>query len=126
MKNSSGRGKEFEIEVKRIVEGVIAEAKAEFRVEVVSHPRLMGLSAEWQPDLVLMASHLLDKLSEFSLELAIVECKYIDEVASEGTYWSQMSRAYMSLNDLRHAERENLYFYLVVNRYCKSMKRDNS
>lgn len=125
MKSSTKKGEEFELEVKRIIEGVVAKAKAESRAKVVSHPRLIGLSAEWQPDLVLMATSLLYP-SERSLELAIVECKYVGEVASEGTYWSQMSRAYMSLNDLRLVYREGLSLYLVVNRYSKGMKRDYS
>ena len=125
MKSSAKKGEEFELEVRRIIEGVIAKAKAEFRAEVMSHPRLTGLSAEWQPDLVLMATSLLYP-SERSLELAIVECKYAGEAASEGTYWSQMSRAYMSLNDIRHIYREGLSFYLAVNRYSKSKKRDYS
>ena len=125
MKSSVQKGEEFELEVKRIIEGVIAKAKAEFRAEVVSHPLLIGFSAEWQPDLVLMAESLLYP-SERSLELAIVECKYIGETAREGTYWTQMSRAYMSLNDLRHVYREDLSFYLAVNRYSKGMKRDYS
>jgi len=32
----------------------------------------------------------------------------------------------MSLNDLRHVYRESLTFYLAVNRYNKSKKRDYS
>ena len=123
MKSSAKKGEEFELEVRRIIEGIIAKAKAEFRAEVMSRPRLIGFSAEWQPDLVLMARSLLYP-SERSLELAIVECKYVGEAASEGTYWSQMSRAYMSLNDLRHVYREDLSFYLAVNRYSKGKKRD--
>lgn len=126
MKSSAKKGEEFEREVRRIIEGVIAKTKAEFRAEVVSHPRLTGLSAEWWPDLVLMAASLLDVPSERSLELSIVECKYVGEAASEGTYWSQMSRAYMSLNDLRRVYREGLSFYLAVNRYSKNKKRDYS
>lgn len=126
MKSSVKKGEAFELEVRRIIEGVIAKTKAEFRAEVVSHPRLIGLSAEWWPDLVLMAASLLDVPSERSLELAIVECKYVGEAAKRGTYWSQMSRAYMSLNDLRRVYREGLSFYLAVNRYSKSKKRDYS
>jgi len=90
MKSSAKKGEEFEREIRRIIEGVIAKTKAEFRAEVASHPRLIGLSAEWWPDLVLMAASLLDVPSERSLELSIVECKHVGEAASEGTYWSQM------------------------------------
>lgn len=123
MKSSAKKGEEFELEVRKIIEGVVAKAKAEFRVEVVSHPHLIGFSAEWQPDLVLMARSLL-YASECSLELAIVECKYVGDTTSEGTYWSQMSRAYMSLNDLRLVYRETLSFFLAVNRQSKSKNRD--
>lgn len=126
VESSGKRGEQFELEVRRIIEGVITEAKAEFRAEVVSHPRLKGFSAEWQPDLILMASRLLDKFPERSLELAIIECKYVDEGASEGQYWSQMSRAYMSLNDLRLAYSGSLNFYMAVNRYSKGRRRDYS
>ena len=125
MESSHKKGREFELEVKRIIEDVIAKAKAEFRAEVISHPSLMGFSAEWKPDLVLKASLLLDSLKP-SLELAIVECKYISDSSKEGTYWSEMSRAYMSLNDLRLVYREDLSFYLAVNRYSAGMKRDYS
>jgi hypothetical protein len=125
MKTSARKGEEFELKVRRIIESVIAKVKAEFRAEVLSHPRLTGFSAEWQPDLVLTATSLLYP-SKHSLELAVVECKYADETASEGTYWSQMSRAYMSLNDLRQIYRKSLRFYLAVNRSSKSKKRDYS
>lgn len=37
-----------------------------------------------------------------------------------------MSRAYMSLNDLRLVYREDLSFYLAVNRNSKGKKRDYS
>lgn len=125
MDSSHKKGRAFELEVKRIIEDVIAKTKAEFRAEVISHKRLIGFSAEWYPDLVLMTSLLLDSLKR-SLELAIVECKYIADSSSEGTYWSEMSRAYMSLNDLRLVYREGLSFYLAVNRNSKGMKRDYS
>ena len=71
-----------------------------------------------------MANPLFDS-SKPSLELAIVEYKCI-ESPTEGTYWSEMSRAYMSLNDLRLVYREDLSFYLVVNRNSKGKKRDYS
>jgi hypothetical protein len=124
MDSSHKKGRAFELEVKRIIEDVIAKTKAEFRAEVISHKRLMGLSTEWYPDLVLMASLLFDSFKP-SLELAIVECKCI-ESPTEGTYWSEMSRAYMSLNDLRLVYRENLSFYLAVNRNSKGKKRNYS
>jgi hypothetical protein len=125
MDNSHKKGKEFELKIKRIIEDVISKAKAEFRAQVISHQPLMGFSTEWRPDLVLMTSHLLDSLKP-SLELAIVECKYIDDLSSEGTYWTEMSRAYMSLNDLRLAYRQHLSFYLAVNRNSKGRTRDYS
>lgn len=123
MSGSVKKGHEFELLVKKIIEGVIVRAKADFRAEVLWHPKLKGFSAEWDPDLVLMAESLLYP-SERSLELAVFECKYVGEAASRGTYWTQMSRGYMSLNDLRLSYREHLEFYLVVNRYSKSKKRD--
>lgn len=123
MKSSVKKGHEFELLVKKIIDGVIPRAKAKFRAEVLRQPRLKGFSTEWDPDLVLMATSLLYP-SERSLELAVFECKYVGEATSEGTYWSQMSRGYMSLNDLRLGYREHLQFYLVVNRYSKSKKRD--
>ena len=82
------------------MEEVIAENKDEFKSEVIRHKPLMGRSVEWKPDIVLVTSRLLDSFLKPSLELAVVECKYIDDLSSEGTYWSQMSRAYLSLNDL--------------------------
>ena len=45
MDNSHKKGRTFELEVKRIIEDVIAKTKAEFRTEVISHKLLMGLSA---------------------------------------------------------------------------------
>ena len=130
MGNSHEKGKKFELEVKRIMQDMIAKAKAEHRLRVASRPSLMGVSAEWQPDLVLMAGLLLDP-SNPSLELAIVECKYVSERSKqerskEGTYWTEMSRAYMSLNDLRLANREGTNFFLVVNRQGESKERDYS
>lgn len=122
MESSVKKGHEFELLVKKIIDGIIARTKTEFRAEVLRHPRLEGFSSEWDPDLVLMARSLLYP-SKRSLELAVFECKYTGEVASEGTFWSQMSRGYMSLNDLRLVYREDL-FYLMVNRYNKSKKRD--
>jgi hypothetical protein len=124
MDSSHKKGRAFEAEVKRIIEDVISKTKAEFRAKVISHKRLMGLSTEWYPDLVLTANLLFDS-SKPSLELAIVECKCIDS-PTEGTYWSEMSRAYMSLNDLRLVYREDVSFYLAVNRNSKSKKRDYS
>jgi hypothetical protein len=125
MDRSHKKGDEFELEVKRTIEGVIAKTKTESRAEVFSRKQLKGFSAEWYPDLVLMTSLLLDSLKP-SLELAIVECKYIADLSSEGTYWTEMSRAYMSLNDLRLVYREGLSFYLAVNRNSKGKKRDYS
>ena len=125
MNISHKKGREFELEVKRIIENVIDKAKAEFRAEVIKNKPLTGFSAEWKPDLVLMASLLLDSLKP-SLELAIVECKYVDDSSHEGTYWTEMSRAYMSLNDLHLGYRENLSFYLAVNRNSKGKTRDYS
>lgn len=123
MKSSVKKGHEFELLVNEVIDGVIVRAEAEFRAEVLRQPRLMGFSTEWMPDLVLMVEPLLHP-SERSLELAVFECKYVSETASEGTYWSEMSRGYMSLNDLRLIYREHLKFYLIVNRYSKSKKRD--
>ena len=125
MESSHRKEIEFELEVKRIIEGVIAKTKAEFRAEVIGRKCLIGLSAQWQPDLVLMAHSLFDSLKP-SLELAMVECKFVSDSSSEGTYWSQMSRAYMSLNDLRLVYREDLSFYLAVNRYSTGIRRDYS
>ena len=123
MNGSVKKGHKFELLVKKIIDGVIARAKAEFRAEVLRQPRLRGFSTEWKPDLVLIARSLLYP-SERSLELAVFECKYIDAAAKEGTYWSQMSRGYMSLNDLRLVYREDLQFYLLANRHSTSRKRD--
>lgn len=124
MDSSHEKGRVFELEVKRIIENVVAKTKAESRVKVVSHICLSGLSAKWYPDLVLMANLVFDSLKP-SLELAIVECKCIDS-PTEGTYWSEMSRAYMSLNDLRLANRQPVNIYLAVNRHSKSKRRDYS
>jgi len=122
MDSSHTKGREFEFGVGRIMEEAIAENKDEFRSEVIRHKPLMGRSVEWKPDIVLVTSRLLDSFLKPSLELAVVECKYIDDLSSEGTYWSQMSRAYLSLNDLRLAN-ETSSFYLAVNR---NSKRDYS
>jgi hypothetical protein len=126
---SHEKGNKFEVEVETIIRDVVtrikAQLKAEFRAEVIPHPRLMGACAEWRPDLALMASSLFDSMNP-SLELAIIECKYVDDSSSEGTYWTQMSRAYMTLNDLRLAGRESLAFYLTVNRHNAGMRRDYS
>jgi len=85
----------------------------------------MGFSAEWRPDQTLMTRRLLYPSLDPSLELAIIECKFISDSSSEGTYWTEMSRAYMSLNDLRIAN-PHLSFYLAVNRNSKNRTRDYS
>lgn len=55
---------------------------------------------------------------EYSIYVAIIECKYIGEKSSLGVYWTAMSRAYMELNDLRmNPELLQPKFYLVVNRH---------
>lgn len=77
MKSSIKKGEEFELLIKKIIDGVIARTKAEFRVEVLRYPRLMGFSTEWDPDLVLIARSLLHP-SGHSLELTVFECKYVD------------------------------------------------
>jgi hypothetical protein len=120
------KGHALESKVETLLLKAIVSAEAEDRAEVISHPSLTGKSAQWHPDLVMKVHSLFDPLEERSLELAIVECKFIDETGSEGTYWSQMSRAYMSLNDLRLANREGLSFILVVNRLSKGFRRDYS
>lgn len=111
MSESHKKGNDLEFRVTELIEGIIVSVGA--KAEVVNHPLVIGKSTRWHPDLVLKAHALLDPLEGRSLELAIIECKYIDEASSEGTYWSQMSRAYMSLNDMRLADITS-NFYLVV------------
>jgi hypothetical protein len=112
MGESHKRGREFESQINQLIQGIIVSVGAEDRAAVSNHQRLMGKSTKWYPDLVLRAHSLFEPLEARSLELAIIECKYIDETASKGTYWSQMSRAYMSLNDMRLAD-EISNFYLA-------------
>lgn len=125
MDESHEKGHALESQVSELIQGIIALVGAEDRAEVVYHQPVMGKSTVWKPDLVLRTHALLEPLEEKSMELAVIECKYIDEAASEGTYWSQMSRAYMSLNDMRLANIAS-NFYLVVNKVNKSSKRSYS
>lgn len=64
---------------------------------------------------------------EFSIYLAIVSCKKVKEGAASPTYWSEMSRTYMELNDLKiNSELGNPKFFLVVNRYCMKGENDKN
>jgi hypothetical protein len=112
---SHKKGQEFELEVNQLIQDIIVSVGAQDRAKIVYHPLIMGKSTKWYPDLVLNVHSLFEPFESKSLELAIIECKYIDEASSEGTYWSQMSRAYMSLNDLRLVN-ETSSFFLAVNK----------
>ncbi len=115
MGESHKRGQEFELKVNQLIKDIILSVGAQDRAEVVYHPFVMGKSTKWYPDLVLRAHALFDPFESKSLILAVIECKSTDEKASEGTYWSQMSRAYMSLNDLGFVN-ETTRFFLAVNK----------
>ena len=120
MGESHKRGNDLELRVSELIKGILVSVGDEDRAEIVYHPLVIGKSTKWYPDLFLKAHALFDPPEERSLDLAIIECKYIDEASSEGTYWSQMSRAYMSLNDMRLADITS-NFYLVV---TKSSRRN--
>jgi len=90
-------GKQLEDEVKKIIENVIADR---IGVKVLQRSSLPGASAYWTPDIILAAELLLYP-GQYSLYLAIIECKNIGEGVHPATYWTHMSRAYMELNNLQ-------------------------
>lgn len=106
-------GKQLEDEAKKIIEKVIA---GRLGVKVFQNLQLQGCSGNWhRPDIVLAAELLLYP-GQYSFYLATIECKNTGEGVKPRTYWSNMSRAYMELNDLRF-NFSTSEFFLVVNRY---------
>lgn len=111
---SSSDGNRLENEVRKVIEDIIAEKYKFFAPRVLRKPKVPGLSSIWEPDIVVVAESIIS--GEYSIYVAIIECKYIGEKSSPGIYWDAMSRSYMELNDLRmNPELRGPKFYLVVN-----------
>lgn len=108
------KGRKFEAEVQRFVEEVVGENPD---IKVRSRLSLPGLSARWTSDIVILGRSLLT--NEFTMCLVIISCKRVKEGAAPSTYWTEMTRAYMELNDLKlNSELLNPRFFMVVNRQC--------
>lgn len=94
------KGRKFQAEVQDFVEEVVGENPD---VKVLSELSLPGLSAPWRADIVVVGRSVFDSVltGEFSIYLAIISCKRVKKGANPATYWTEMSRAYMELNDLK-------------------------
>jgi len=86
----------------------------------LSELSLPGLSALWRADIVVVGRSVFDSVltGEFSMYLAIINCKRVKEGAAPATYWTEMSRAYMELNDFKlNSDLGIPKFFMVVNRH---------
>jgi len=111
---SSTEGRQLENEVKKKIEDVIADRMG---VKILQEHKILGLSAQWKVDIA-VAAELLLYPGEYSLYLAIIECKNIGDVGHPYTYHTHMCRAYTELNDLRlNSKLGAPKFYLMVNRF---------
>lgn len=116
------KGRKFEAKVREFVEDVVGENPD---VEVLSEPSLPGSSAQWTPDIVVVGRSVLT--GEFAMYLAIISCKRVKEGANPATYWTEMSRAYMELNDLKlNSELGIPKFFMVVNRHRMKGETDKN
>lgn len=119
--NDAERGRRFQDEVRRFVEEVVGENPD---VKILSEQQLQGLSAQWKADIVVVGKSLFT--GEFSMYLVIIICKKVKENAASPTYWSEMSRTYMELNDIKlNSEMGNPKFFLV-NRYRMKGETDKN
>jgi len=107
------KGRKFQAEVQDFVEEVVGENPD---VEVLSGLQVQGLSYRWTTDIVIVGRSVLT--NEFSMYLAIISCKRIKGGVASSTYWTEMSRAYMELNDLKlNSGLGSPKFFMVVNRH---------
>jgi hypothetical protein len=121
--NDAQKGRNFQSEVRRFVKEIVGE---NHNVEVRSEFPLQGLSAQWKLDIVVVGKLIFT--GEFSTYLAIVSCKHVKEnPKNKATYWTEMSRTYMELNDLQlNSELSKPKFFLVVNRHCMKGEVDKN
>jgi hypothetical protein len=121
--DAAEKGRRFQAEVKKFVEEVIGE---NLNVKVVSEQPVQGIShPSWEVDIAVMGKLL--GTNGFSMYLAVISCKHVKESVNPATYWTEMSRTYMELNDLKlNSELCNPKFFLVVNRYCVKGEMDKN
>jgi len=116
------KGRKFQDDVQEFVEEVVGENPD---IKVLSNTQVPGLSYHWEADVVVVGRSVLT--NEFSMYLAIINCKRVKEGAASSTYWTEMSRAYMELNDLQlNLELGNPKFFLVVNRHRMKGETDKN
>jgi hypothetical protein len=116
------KGRKFQAEVRRFIEEVVGENPD---VNILSEAQVQGLSASWRLDILVVGRSVLT--DEFSMYLAIINCKHVKEGAKPATYWTEMSRAYMELNDVKlNSELGDPKFFMVVNRHCVKGETDKN
>jgi hypothetical protein len=116
--NDAEKGNRFQKEVRDFVEKAISK-----RLTVaVPCQRLSGSSARWNVDIVVRK-----RFTKNNTCLAVISCKHVKEGANPATYWTEMSRTYMELNDLKlNSDLDTAKFYVVVNRHCMKGEVDKN